>query len=97
MKKILKSTACLTSVLLLAACTKGFEQMNQDIYNPSDKQMAQDGLAVGGMFQALQRSVFVYDENRDSDYQFAYNIFADTWAGYPTPTLVFSVGHINDT
>ena len=97
MKKILKSTACLTSVLLLAACTKGFEQMNQDIYNPSDKQMAQDGLAVGGMFQALQRSVFVYDENRDSDYQIAYNLCADTWAGYSTPTQVFSAGHFHDS
>ena len=97
MKNTLKAifTFAVASVIAVS-CTKNFENINRDINNPSSEQMAQDGLAVGGMFQALQRSVFAYDESRDSDYQIAYNLCADTWSGYSTPIEAFGAGHFHD-
>ena len=88
MKKIFNSILTTAAVVFaLAACTKGFEQMNQDPYGVSKEQMRQDGLAIGSMLQNLQRSVFIYryGEWLDSDYQNMYNLCADAWCGYMTP------------
>ena len=94
MKKILKGISFIVAVSLLAGCTKGFEEMNKDQFGVRDEQMAQDGLALGGMLQQLERSVILYrydDDHLDSDYQIMYNLCAETWVGYMAPTL--SDGH----
>ena len=94
MKKIFKAMAfAAVSAFLLAGCTKGFENMNQNVYGVSDEQMAQDGLALGGMLQQLERSVITFRDGTylDSDYQIMYNLCAETWCGYMAPTL--SDGH----
>lgn len=85
MKKLLIIAA--VAATALTACTKGFEQMNQDVYGVSKEQLRQDGLAIGSALQNLQRSVFIYryGEYLDSDYQNMYNLCADAWCGYMTP------------
>ena len=82
MKKICKAMVlAAVSAFLLAGCTKGFENMNKNVYGVSDEQMAQDGLALGGMLQQLERSVIVFRDGTylDSDYQIMYNLCAETW------------------
>ena len=93
MKHIFKAIITLAAATTLASCTKGFENINKDQYGVSDEQMAQDGLALGGMFQQLERSVIIFRDGTylDSDYQIMYNLCAETWCGYMAPTL--SDGH----
>ena len=71
MKHIFKAIITLAAATTLASCTKGFENINKDQYGVSDEQMAQDGLALGGMFQQLERSVIIFRDGTylDSDYQ----------------------------
>lgn len=78
---------------LLFSCTGKFQDINKDQFGVSDEQMSQDGLALGGMLQQLQRSVIIYRDGTylDSDYQIMYNLCAETWVGYMAPTL--SDGH----
>ena len=94
MKTILKAIIGLaTAATLTVSCTKGFEALNKDVYGVSDEQLAQDGLALGGWLQQLERSVIIFRDGTylDSDYQIMYNLCADTWCGYMGPTL--SDGH----
>ena len=93
-KNIFKGFALVAiAVSLLTGCTKGFPELNKDVFGVSDEQMAQDGLALGGMLQQLQRSVIIYRDGTylDSDYQIMYNLCGETWCGYMAPTL--SNGH----
>ena len=94
MKKILKAFLAFAAAALLATgCNKGFEKINENIFGVSDEDLSQDGLAVGGMLQQLERSVIIYRDGTylDSDYQIMYNLCAETWCGYMAPTL--SDGH----
>ena len=51
-KNIFKGFALVAiAVSLLTGCTKGFPELNKDVFGVSDEQMAQDGLALGGMLQ----------------------------------------------
>ena len=88
MKNIFNSILLAGVIALLPACTKGFEDINKDQFGVSDEQMAQDGLAIGGMLQQLERSVIIFRDGKylDSDYQIMYNLCADTWCGYLSPT-----------
>ena len=90
---ILKTAAAAAIVALaLVSCTD-LQELNKDPYGVSDEQMSQDGLALGGMLQQLERSVIIYRDGTylDSDYQIMYNLCAETWCGYMAPTL--SDGH----
>lgn len=89
MKKIFEITAAVSlAAILLSGCVKGFEDLNRDQFSVSEEQMAQDGLAVGGMLQQLERSVIIFRDGTylDSDYQIMYNLCAETWCGYMAPT-----------
>lgn len=85
--------ALAASAALLTGCTKGYEELNKNRYGVSEEDLAQDGLAVGGMLQQLERSVIIYRDGTylDSDYQIMYNLCGETWCGYMAPTL--SDGH----
>jgi hypothetical protein len=87
------SLAFVTAALVATGCNKGFEKINENIFGVSDEDLSQDGLAVGGMLQQLERSVIIYRDGTylDSDYQIMYNLCAETWCGYMAPTL--SDGH----
>ena len=93
-KNIFKGlVAVAIAAVTFSACTKNFEKINQNVYGVSETDMAQDGLALGGMLQQLERSVIIYRDGTylDSDYQIMYNLCAETWVGYMAPTL--SDGH----
>lgn len=88
MKNILKGFLALAAAAaLLTGCTKGYEELNKNRYGVSEDDLAQDGLAVGGMLQQLERSVIIYRDGTylDSDYQIMYNLCGETWCGYMAP------------
>ena len=94
MKNILKGILAFTVITLsVGACTRCFEEFNKDEFGVNEKDLSQDGLALGGMLQQLERSVIIYRDGTylDSDYQIMYNLCAETWCGYMAPTL--SDGH----
>ena len=94
MKNIVKYFLAFAAAAALAAgCTKGFENLNQNVFGVNDEDLSMDGLAVGGMLRQLERSVIIYRDGTylDSDYQIMYNLCAETWCGYMAPTL--SDGH----
>lgn len=88
-KTVFKAIAAVALLALAFSCTKGFEALNQDQFGVHKEQMSQDGLELGGMLQALQRSVFIHEDGTylDSDYQRMYNLLAETWCGYMSPTM----------
>ncbi|MBR1576951.1 MAG: SusD/RagB family nutrient-binding outer membrane lipoprotein, partial [Bacteroidales bacterium] len=90
MKNIVKCFLAFAAAASVATgCTKGFEQLNQNIFGVSEEDLSKDGLAVGSMLQQLERSVIIYRDGTylDSDYQIMYNLCAETWCGYMAPTL----------
>lgn len=91
MKNIILTLAA--AAFVFAGCTKDFENINKNEFGVNDEELSQDGLAVGGMLQQLERSVIIYRDGNylDSDYQIMYNLCAETWCGYMSPTL--SDGH----
>ena len=91
MKNIILSLVA--AAFVFAGCTKDFENINKNEFGVNDEELSQDGLAVGGMLQQLERSVIIYraGDYLDSDYQIMYNLCAETWCGYMAPTL--SDGH----
>ena len=94
MKNIVKYfLAFAAAASVVTGCTKGFENLNQNVFGVSDEDLSKDGLAVGGMLRQLERSVIIYRDGTylDSDYQIMYNLCAETWCGYMAPTL--SDGH----
>ena len=90
MKNILKGLAvavCFSA--LLTSCTKNFEYFNTNQHEATLEHMDRDGLRTGSFFSQMLRTVFVYNDgvNLDSDYQIAYNLLADSYAGYFAPTI----------
>ena len=86
--------ACILGTLVLGSCSMSyFEEFNKDEFGVNEEDLSQDGLALGGMLQQLERSVIIYRDGTylDSDYQIMYNLCAETWCGYMAPTL--SDGH----
>ena len=72
MKHIFKAIITLAaSAAVLVSCTKGFEDINKDRFGVTDEQMAQDGLALGGMYSppvgfrvvtvGIGRVIFLHD------------------------------------
>lgn len=90
MKNIFKGLAvavCFST--MLTACTKNFEYFNTNQHEATDEQMNHDGLKTGSFFSQMLRTVYIYNDgvNLDSDYQIAYNLLADSYAGYFAPTI----------
>jgi len=97
MKNILKGLAvavCFST--LLTACTKNFEYFNTNQHQATEELMDRDDLKTGALFGQMLRAVYVYndgiEEHYDSDYQIAYNLLADSYAGYLAPTLASNNG-----
>ena len=97
MTNILKGLAvavCFST--LLTACTKNFEYFNTNQHQATEEQMGRDDLKTGALFAQMLRAVYVYNdgiaEHYDSDYQIAYNLLADSYAGYLAPTIASNGG-----
>lgn len=72
--------------LLFSACSD-FEETNTNPHEMTDEQGVWDDYAIGGAFLTMQRSVTVVGTQSDAtdiinQYQIAYHLSADTWAGY---------------
>lgn len=97
MKNILKGLAaavCFST--LLTSCTKNFAYFNTNQHQATEEQMNRDDLKTGALFGQMLRAVYVYNdgitEHYDSDYQIAYNLLADSYAGYLAPTIASNNG-----
>ena len=87
--KIFNIIAAAAVSFSLVGCTAKFAEISKDHYNAHEKEMTEDNLLLGSMFQQLERSVIVYSDGTylDSDYQIMYGLCAETWCGYTAPTL----------
>lgn len=73
------------AVLVLASCN--FEEINTNPFEMTDKEGVMDGVVVGGLVTAMEKSVFPTGTQADDTdpvnaYQTAYNLSADAWSGY---------------
>lgn len=102
MKKInqCKFFAAALAVLAFASCN--YEEVNTNPFEMTDKEGIMDGIAMGGLVTAMQKSVFPTGTQADdtypvNDYQNAYNLSADSWSGYIGVNNTFEGGncHLN--
>ncbi|HEY8387075.1 MAG TPA: SusD/RagB family nutrient-binding outer membrane lipoprotein, partial [Parasegetibacter sp.] len=75
-------------LLLLASCTKNFEDFNTNKHEASEEMMATDNLKTGAFFSEMQRNVVLFRDgiNLTSDYQVAQGLTSDVYSGYIAPT-----------
>lgn len=79
---------------VLTSCEDKFVEYNTNSYEATyDQMLADDGFLKAYITQ-MERSVILYNDGThlDSDYQIAYNLCADTWAGYFAPTGTWNNG-----
>ena len=102
MKKIYqyKLFAAAFAVLALASCN--FEEINTNPFEMTDEEGIMDGIAVGGLVTAMEKSVFPTGTQADdtgpvNQYQNAYNLSADAWSGFIGVNNTFEGGncHLN--
>lgn len=86
----------LTTMLctVLTSCEDKFVEYNTNSYEATYEQMLADDGFLKAYITQMERSVILYNDGThlDSDYQIAYNLCADTWAGYFAPTGTWSNG-----
>lgn len=87
MKKInqYKLFAIAFAVWTLASCN--YEEINTNPFEMTDKEGIMDGIAMGGLVTAMEKSVFPTGTQADDTgpvnaYQTAYNLSADAWVGF---------------
>ncbi len=81
----------------MTSCEDEFVEYNTNSYEATyDQMLADDGFLKAYITQ-MERSVIIYHDGThiDSDYQIAYNLCADTWAGYFAPTGTWNNGYHN--
>ncbi len=88
------------AVLALASCD--YEKINTNPFEMTDKEGIMDGIAMGGLVTAMEKSVFPTGTQADDTgpvnaYQTAYNLSADAWSGYIGVNNTFQGGncHLN--
>lgn len=82
---ILKMVTGLCAFSMLFSCN--YEEVNTNPYGMTEEMGRWDGVALGGNFTAMQRWVVPVGTKADdtdmiNEYQRAYNLSADCWAGY---------------
>lgn len=80
-----KLFAIALAVLTLASCD--YEEINTNPFEMTDKEGIMDGVVVGGLVTAMEKTVFPTGTQADdtgpvNQYQIAYNLSADAWSGY---------------
>ncbi len=102
MKKMFqyKLVAAAFAMLALASCN--YEEINTNPFEMTDEEGIMDGIAMGGLVTAMQKSVFPTGTQADDTgpvnaYQVAYNLSADAWSGYIGMNNTFQGGncHLN--
>lgn len=102
MKKIYqyKLFAAAFAILALASCN--YEEINTNPFEMTDEEGTMDGIAMGGLVTAMQKSVLPTGTQADDTdpvnaYQIAYNLSADAWSGFIGINNTFQGGncHLN--
>lgn len=95
-----KLFAAAFAVLALVSCN--YEEINTNPFEMTDKEGIMDGVAVGGLITAMEKSVFPTGTQADDTgpvnaYQIAYNLSADVWSGFIGINNTFQGGncHLN--
>ena len=80
----------LAAAVLLAACTKSFDDINTNQHELTDEELANDYQNVGAFFSQMVSRVVLFDDGSgnclSSDYQVAQGLSADAFSGYLAPT-----------
>lgn len=71
----------------LAVTSCNYEEINTNYFEMTEEEGVMDGIAVGGLVIAMEKSVFPTGTQADdtgpvNQYQNAYNLSADAWTGY---------------
>ena len=92
--------AVVFAVLALASCN--YEEINTNPFEMTDDEGIMDGIAMGGLVTAMEKSVFPTGTQADDTapvnaYQIAYNLSADAWSGFIGINNTFQGGncHLN--
>lgn len=75
----------LCALSLLISCN--YEEINTNPFEMTDQEGIRDGVAVGGLVTAMEKTVFPVGTQADgtdviNQYQIAYHLSADSWSGF---------------
>lgn len=78
------------SIGLFQSCTKDFDKLNTNPYQPTDEMLNYDNVKIGGFFTQLEKNIKPIGTAAEStgpanNYQIAFNLSSDNWAGYMSP------------
>lgn len=98
MKKINKYNLFAVAFAALALASCDYEDINTNQFEMTDEEGVMDGIAVGGLITAMEKSVFPTGTQADdtgpvNDYQIAYNLSGDAWSGYIGINNTWPNGH----
>ena len=90
MKRNINSIICVSALAasLLASCQADFEDINRDHRQPTETQLEQDNLNVGGFVTSFEESIFPVGSSGTgyvNDYQIPYTLAGACWIGYMAP------------
>ena len=90
MKRNINSIICVSALAasLLASCQADFEDINRDHRQPTEEQLEQDNLNVGGFVTSFEESIFPVGSSGTgyvNDYQIPYTLAGACWIGYMAP------------
>lgn len=74
--------------MLLSSCQADFVDINRDHRQPTEKQLEQDNLNVGGFVTSFEKTIFPVGSsgtNYVNDYQIPYTLGGACWIGYMAP------------
>lgn len=78
------------AIVMMAACTKSFDDINTNQHQITDDEMQADYQNVGAFFSQMVNRVVLFDDGSgnclSSDYQVAQGLSADAFSGYLAPT-----------
>ncbi len=83
----LKVSGFITLTSVMVACTKNFQSINTNPYQPTDTMLTYDNFKIGGYFTQLEESVMPIGTAADAtgpanNYQIAFDLCVNNWGGY---------------
>ena len=76
------------TTMLLSSCQADFVDINRDHRQPTEKQLEQDNLNVGGFVTSFEKTIFPVGSSGTgyvNDYQIPYTLGGACWIGYMAP------------
>lgn len=77
----------MAAAVMIGVTGCNYEEINTNSFEMTEEEGMMDGIATGGLITAMQRAVIPVGTQADdtdiiNQYQIAYHLSADTWAGY---------------